>query len=247
MVELSFNEITDFINCPLYYKFKYIDKLRAKNKGIKDFFKKTIHKTIHYFFNIIKDEKRIPSDTELRNYWGDLWFADLDTEKIIYGNSSEKSRLTKKGYELLQKFYRSQKGNPGIPVDINLKYNINFNKYNILGNIELIREINNKIQVVYFSTATYALDEFRQKNDVGYTLSVYAFREIFKRKEDQLVSFHLKTCKEIYLHRDRKNIEKVLSSINNIYKIIENDLWYWRDSYLCKQCEYQEHCINWRG
>ena len=235
------------MNCPLKYKFSHINKIEPKEKSARVLFRESLHKTIQYFYNVIKNEERIPSNTELREYWGDIWLNDLDIEKVLYNNSNEKGRLTKKGYSYLQKFYQNNKYNPGIPIGVNVDYTIQLDKYSISGNIELIRSKNDKIQVVYFSTAQYQLSEFQILNDINYTLTSYAFRQMFGQKEDALISYHLATGKEIFLSRGRKDVEKVLTTIDNIYNTIKEGRYWQRMSYLCTQCPYQDFCTNWTG
>lgn len=247
IINFTHREILDFMNCPLKYKFKHINKVETKEKSARETFSETLHKTIQYFYNVIKDEQKIPSNAELRDYWGDLWLNDLDTEKILYNTTNEKSRLTRKGYSYLQTFYQNHKYNPGIPIGVNVDYAINLGNYSISGNIELIRVKDGKVQLVYFSTSQYKPSEFQILNDISYTLTSYAYRQMFKEKENELICYHLATGKEIILYRNHKDVEKVLTTIDNIYNTIKDNRYWQRMSYLCSQCPYQDYCTNWTG
>jgi len=246
-MEFTHQGLLDFMNCPLKYKFKHINKLEIAEKSSRELFRESIHDTIKYFYKTIMEEDRIPKNEELRSYWGDIWLEGVDIKDILYNNKNERSIFTKRGYSLIQKFYQHNKYNPGTPIGVDVDYNINLDKYNIKGNIELIRSKNNRIEIIYFSTSRYLPSEFQNNNDLSYTLSSYAYRQIFNLKEDGLINYHLKTNKEISLNRSSQDIEKVMSTIDNIYSTIKQELFWQRMDYLCKQCPYQDYCTNWTG
>jgi len=248
LIEFDYDSLITFMRCPLRYKFEYVNKIDTEKEGIKRFFSETIHETIKHFYKTLKDEGVKLTQKQLHNFWGNLWLEDVDTEKIIYGNKSEKSKLTKKGYSYLNKFHRYNSSNSGTPIEVGLDYNINYmNKYKLSGNIELIRRTRVKLQIVNFSTSRYVPDEFRQKNDIRFTLNSYAFRQIFEKEEDETLYYHVRTNKKVPVYRGQNDYEKLLTIIDNVYKCIEEDLYYPRISYLCKQCKFHDFCTAWKG
>jgi putative RecB family exonuclease len=248
MVEFGYDSLMTFMQCPLKYKFEYIDNINTNKESIKVYFKNTIHQTIKHFFKVLDEEGELLHQKQLNNHWSDLWFERVESEDILRGNKSEKANLTKKGYSFLKKFHRYQIDNPGSPIAVDLDYTINYmDEYKFSGNFELIREIDDKIQIVHFSTSRYVPDEFRQENDVSFTLNSYAFRQMFEKKENETLYYHIRTNKNLPVYRGQGDYNKLLTIMNNIKSCIDQGLFYPRQSYKCKQCPYNRQCTAWEG
>ena len=248
MVTFDYDSLITFMRCPLRFKFEYLEGIETGQESIKIFFKQTLHQTMKHFFKKLDEDEVILTQKQIHDYWGDLWLADVDSEKIIYGNASEKANLTKKGYSYLNKFHRYQSDKPGVPIKVDLDYSIDFmDEYKFSGNIELIREKDNNIQIVNFSTSRYVPDNFRKQNDIRFTANSYAFQKIFEQKEDEIIYYHIRKNKSVNLHRDEDDYKKLLTIMDNVYKSIEDELFYPRISYKCKQCPYHKHCTAWKG
>ena len=75
----------------------------------------------------------------------------------------------------------------------------------------------------------------------------YAYRHIFKEKENEFLYTHIRKGREINVYRKQSDFNKLIRMLDNIGNAIENNLYWQKINYLCKSCPYSEACTNWDG
>lgn len=245
-MKIKYNTLMDYIKCPAYYKFKHVNKLTPEGIMGREYIWETLLKTVYYFYNTIKDENRIPKETEIKEYWAELYVEKED--ELLFKDTSLKRNQLDSAHEFLKKFYIKHQYNPGIPVGVDVRYSIRIGNHEIEdGYIQLIRVMDGKVQIVYFDNGTYFPDDFRIKNDMRFTLMAYAYRHIFKEKENEFLYTHIRKGREMNVYRKQSDFNKLIRMLDNIGNAIENNLYWQKINHLCKSCPYSEACTNWDG
>jgi len=114
-MKLSYSSISTYRNCPLSYKFIYVDRLpRKKTPALS--FGSTIHKTLYYFYNV--PTPKPPSLEGLLNFLNKNWLSE--------GYSSEGEEKTYREFakQILRNFYRTNVDNFSLPVALEHKFQI---------------------------------------------------------------------------------------------------------------------------
>jgi len=245
-MELKYDSLMDFIKCPALYKFKHRDNISLRELIGRDYLNNILIKTIYYFYNTILDEDRIPKEKEIIDVWSDLYV--MKEKQLIFKNPTMRKEQLNYAREYLKKFYLKHKYNPGIPIGIDIRYDINIGNHKITnGKLQLIRIKDDKTQLVFFDNGRYIPDDFRRDNDIRFSLMAYAYRNIFKIKEEEFLYTHSRKAKEINVFRNQADFKKMINALDSIGKAIENNLFWQRISYLCKSCPYNEICTKWDG
>lgn len=245
-MNIKYDTLIDFLKCPVLYKFKNEDNIKLNKMMGRDYLEKSLINAIYFFYNIIQDEQRIPAERELLNYWSKLYVDKKDD--LIFSNSNIERRQVDYCHEFLKKFYIKYGKNPGIPVGVNIPFDIQVGSHKIIdGNIQLILARDEKVDIIYFDNSMNLPDDFRQANDIMFTLIAYAFRTIFGQKENRFIYNHVRKGTEIDVHRSQADFNKAIRMLDNIGQAIEQGLYWQRISYLCKNCPYSELCTEWDG
>lgn len=248
MKEFDYDSLASFLKCPLRYKFKYKDNIIVDCFSHKMFSKQTLIETFKHFFKEL-EKGNVISSKALKDYWADKYMRNCDADKILYSYDKNKRRDIRRCYSLLNKFYRYIASEPGTVVAVDLDYEIDYmEKYKIYGNIDLVRENKDKqIEMAFFNFSQYKPQSFMIKNDIEVTMNSYAFNKIFKKEEDVSLFYHIKTNTIQNAYRNHKDYNKLLTIIDNVCECIDNEIYYPRHSYFCKQCKYNQYCTNWSG
>jgi CRISPR/Cas system-associated exonuclease Cas4 (RecB family) len=255
-MELHVDELHAYLNCPLKYRFKHVNKIEVK-KGKGALFKEALHKTIFSFYFALMGE-RLMTGKQMKDKWASVWGEmrgerqELDEFLFESSNGKEKKNKNDKyniqGFEMVHNFHHYNKDNPGVPIAVNLEYRVPIGGVTLVGNFELIREKVDKItqkrfiEIVDFKTGVEQTDPFLVNTDINLTIASYAFRNLFQSKEDRMTYHYLKTGKEIYTKRTEKDYKRLEAIVSGVAKGIRDEQFYPRQSFMCKTCELKDIC-----
>lgn len=244
---IEYEALLDFLACPALYHFKHERKDKVNKYMGRKVIDKILIDSIYYFYNTILKENRVPSETELKNYYGEQ-FAEKE-DLLNFKTSQQKKRYTMQyPGEFLKKFYIKHRDNPGIPIAVNEKFDVELGKHTIKNcNLQLVKMVGKKTEIMYFSNASYSPDTFKKNNDIKFSIMSYGFRNIFKQKEDRFVYNNVRAGKFLEIYRSNWQFKKMITMLDNIAEIIDQELYWQNIHYLCKACAYSEICYNWRG
>ncbi|MBU2100369.1 PD-(D/E)XK nuclease family protein, partial [Candidatus Micrarchaeota archaeon] len=83
MTVYSHSRIESFFQCPLKFKFNYIEKPKIPLKeGIEAFMGSRVHETIEYLYKLVQNTK-VPSEKELIEYYDKLWKENWNENVVV--------------------------------------------------------------------------------------------------------------------------------------------------------------------
>ena len=239
----SYSAISTFENCPLKFKFAYVDKIKPLRKNIESFMGSRVHETLEKLYRD-KLFAKVDSLQELISFYNERWKKEMHGNVfVVKGYEIENYR--KMGEMYIRDYYNTYK-----PFDegkiIALEKRIFFplnEKYWINGIIDRIAEKDGIYEVHDYKTSLY----FPSLNELDETqLAIYAIalQNLYGAEEIELVWHYLAFNKEIRIRR--KSYEYVKEEIINKIEKIENakkeGKFPAKESALCEYCEYQPIC-----
>lgn len=257
-MELSLQQIYDYLSCPLKYRFRYVNNLEVEEAKYV-LFKKYIHKMVYFFYYAVMGGW-IPTAKQMKDKWAALW-KELQEQpdvtefllkerkpKVAQFKTKESDRYHLIGFEMVHHFYRQYKDNPGIPIAVDHEFRVPISGIKVIGKFELIRETidnqtsNRFIEIVDFKTSTAEVDPFFVKNDLGLSIMSYAFRNLFQAREDRLTYSYLKSGQEIYTFRGENDFKRMATVIEGVADGVARQKFYPRQGVQCKTCPFKYAC-----
>jgi CRISPR/Cas system-associated exonuclease Cas4 (RecB family) len=260
-VEISIDEIYKYLDCPAKYKFKYKDGLNPEEtKSV--LYKEALHKTIYFFFFTAMNGF-VPTLAQMKDKWSNLWEEAAGRRDIMEELLSVREPYIRKlkghrdpdmdkyrmaGFEMIYNFYNFNKDNPGNIIGVDMPYRVPIGDITVTGNFELLREIvdaadgKRYIEIVDFKTNSDSIDPFLVKHDFNLTMASYAFRNTFQGQEDRVKYHYLKTGRDIIVTKEEDDYNRMKSIVEGVVKGIENELFYPRQTFMCKSCNFKDVC-----
>lgn len=121
----SYSKMSLYLECPLKYKFRYIDRIPEKPKPFL-FFGNTIHKVLEYFYSRIP----VPELSELLNHYTRIWNTKNFIEKGYYKSEYEELDY-KKGVDIITNFYNKHKDEIKLPFLLEYSTDVNIDGVNV--------------------------------------------------------------------------------------------------------------------
>ena len=253
MDHLSCSQMNLYMQCSLKYKFLYVDELPKPFKPSGLAFGSAFHSTLAWFHKQRMNGNEISLEKLFKIFDAD-WYAQKTGDKIRYKGDESESKFKVLAKELLSLYLNHNNVKPmeaEMPFVVPLvnpsngeKLNVNFE-----GFIDLI-ERNGTI--AEFKTSSQTMNQNEVDNHLQLTAYSYAYEMLYQRppKRLKLVDF-VKTKKPrvVVLETSCENLDyrRFFNLAKEILRGIQSGVFFPRQSFICKDCEYAKPCTAWKG
>ncbi|MDO8886480.1 PD-(D/E)XK nuclease family protein [Candidatus Oleimmundimicrobium sp.] len=238
---LSYSSISTYQNCPLSYKFAYLDKLpRKKSPALS--FGSTIHKALYYFYNVPTPNP--PSLEELLSFMHKNWLSRG------YLNKSEESAYKEHAEHILTNFYRSNIDSFSLPVAIEYRFQIKLDEKLSSGETCLLsgvidkveRTPDGKLEIVDYKTGKKLPSQSNVNNDLQLSMYYFAVKETWQIEPEKLTLYFVVPNMKISTIRKPEDIQKIKNLILKVAENINKGNFKPTENALCPWCDFQIYC-----
>lgn len=248
----SYSCLQCFENCPLAFRFQYIDKLDVEGfESIEAFMGSRVHEALEKFY-IDRNHGKIASAEELLGYYNDSWRKLISPDVVVKkeGLSQEHYRVV--GEKCLADYYNRYKPfNKGKTLETEMMVTIDLlgdEKYKFVGYIDRLDEVGDGVYEIHdYKAGQYLPTQDKADRDKQLALYELGIRQMWDDVEDvDLVWHYLVFDKELRSKRTSQHLEGLKQDFLGIIRRIEDaeadDDYQPNESGLCGWCMYQEHC-----
>lgn len=234
-MKLTEQQLFDFLYCPVKYALKYKNKIIV---GEEVTINKLLNQVTKYFYNSVANGK-VPTLRQMQSKLDSLCEAN---KEIV---------TPKKAVEMwgqVYNFYNWACDNKISVVDTDTKYAITLGEHIIEGNMNPIAITQNKqLEILLTNFSSRIPDQIELDTKLKYTLDVMAFNNANKDMKIAATRLHLvKANKDMYTTRNSNDFQRLKSTVNNVAKSIQNELYYPRETHMCTTCKYRNYCRAWK-
>ncbi|MCP4370412.1 MAG: PD-(D/E)XK nuclease family protein [Deltaproteobacteria bacterium] len=253
MEYLSNSQIYLYLQCSLKYKFQYIDRLPKPFKSSGLAFGSAFHSAISWFHKEKMNGNGVTLERLYRIFNADWYSQKLDTD-IRYKSGEADMNLVVLAKEILgiyfQKPIKEVKGsevhftvpliNPSTGEELGI---------NIEGFFDLIEKDDT---IVEFKTSKQTMNQGDADDLLQLTTYGYAYQMLYRKppKDLKVIDFvKTKKPKMIVLKtkRHKSDYQRFFYLAGKVLKGIQSQIFFPRQSFLCKDCEYEGPCKDWEG
>lgn len=248
MATYSHSRIGTFENCPLKYKFKYIDKIKPEEieNTIEAFLGSMVHLVFEKLYNDLKFQKKNTKD-ELIDYFSTQWKKNFNDGVLIVREGYCEENYFEMGKKYISDYFdRYFPFDDSVTIECEKKILIKLSdKYYLQGYIDRLSYRKDGVFEIHdYKTANHLPSQ--EELDCDRQLALYAIsvKEMFTDASDiELVWHYVAFDKEMRSKRTFDELlalkQEVLSQINQIEKETSFEP---KESALCKWCEFQPNC-----
>jgi len=249
----SHSRLSTFEQCPLKFKFRYIDKIIPEIKEtIESHLGRTVHDTLEWLYTEVQKGK-IPSIEEVITCYTQKWEESYKKEMLIVKKEFTVKDYFNKGVQFIVDYYTKHHPFDDNTLEVEKKIIIDLDKdgeYKILGFIDrLSHDIEkNEYEIHDYKTANNLPMKEQIDNDRQLALYSIAIKELFGEDKKVCLTWHyLAHNKKICSNRTNEQLQKLKEETLKLIRQIEATKTF--PSYvsrLCDWCEYKkETCPVW--
>jgi len=253
MENISCSKMILYLLCPLKFRFLYIDRLPKPFRPSALVFGGSLHAALCWLNRQRMNGDDVSVDKVYRIFDAD-WYAQKIGAKLHYKNGETETGLTIMAKEMLSLYFvrphrkvRAAEQPFCVPF-VNLVTGEKL-PVNLEGVIDLIEEADS---ICEFKTSGQTMSQRDMDNHLQLTAYSYAYEMLYRRppRTLRLIDFvKTKRPKIIPMEANRENLDyqRFFYLAKQILKGIRDKVFFPRDSFMCKDCEYGEPCEAWKG
>ncbi len=227
----SFTQIESYSECPLRYRFTFIDKIPRRPKPYFSF-GSTIHDVLKEFYAHLQKGHDVDIQT-LLDIYNDTWISGG------YKDKKEEKIYKMRGKRELTEFFNKNKSSLKAPLYIEKKFILNIEKRILKGFIDRIDELEDgSAEIIDYKTGK----ESKNKSIMQLDLYAIAATEKLGLDVSKLSFYYISGNTKRTFKRTPDNLEETKSKIIGTISEIESCNFRPKISYNCKFCNYQILC-----
>ncbi|MDI6689643.1 MAG: PD-(D/E)XK nuclease family protein [Actinomycetota bacterium] len=238
-LRLSSSSIAVYQNCPLSYKFQFIDKLPTKKTPLRSF-GSSVHAALAHFYNV--PIPKPPTLDELLKLLSKVW------EPEGYKDRSEESIYFEHAREILTNFYYSNVKDFRIPAALEHKFQIELDgegleKFTLSGVIDRMDKLpEGGYEIIDYKTSRRLPPRSKVESDLQLSIYHLAAQKIWGIEPEKLTLYFLIPNEKISTSRTREDVEETKDIMRQVVKAIKLGEFEPRENTLCPWCDFQAHC-----
>lgn len=253
MVVYSHSRLSTFEQCPLKFKFRYIDKIIPEiEKSIEAHLGSAVHTTLEWIYTKAKEaetKKEIPTLDDIIVFYSEAWRRDLSQNIKIVNETLTAKDYFNKGVEFLVNYYTKHFPFDDGTLEIEKKIIVELDdkgEYQIIGFIDrLAQNIHTgEFEIHDYKTGNTMPSQEKIDEDRQLALYAIAIKELYGKDKEVTLNWHyLAHNKKITSKRTNEQLEKLKeTTLKQIKEIEATTEFPPKKSALCKWCEYINIC-----
>lgn len=249
MVIYSYSRLSTFEQCPLKFRFQYIDRLEPDVKEtIESFLGHKVHETLQWVYEEVANGRIFQLDEVLENFVNS-WNRDFNKEIKIVKEELEAEYYFNQGVKFLIDYFLKHSPFKDNTIATEKKVMINLDKegkYQLQGYID--RLVHNKETNIFeihdYKTGGFLKTQEELDKDKQLALYSIAIRELFEEVSDVHLIWHFLAFNEKRISKRTDNqLEELKKEIMSLIDKIESTKEFNPNpSVLCRWCEFRSYC-----
>ena len=249
----SHSRLSSFEQCPLKFKYRYIDLIKPKvQQSVEAFMGSMVHNTLEKLYKDVKFKKE-NSVEEMIEYFNKIWKENWSDSIRIVRKEYKEENFRKMGDQYLRDYYkRYYPFTDGKIIGIEKKIMISLDKegkYQLQGFIDrLMSTGDGEYEIHDYKTNLEVPQMEYMKKDRQLALYSIAILEKYQdAKNVKLIWHFLSGNKEIVIEKTNEELEKLKTDIIELIDKVESEKEFkHKPSALCGWCEFRDICPEWK-
>jgi putative RecB family exonuclease len=253
---VSWSAISTFRQCPLKYKFRYIDGLPEESVSSALVFGTGIHSAVEQHFQAILSGEEKPDVDRLMFAYRSAWLPH-DPHTIQFGSTETRASLDALAGKMLAAFLKSPAASVQgrvLGVEEEIRGVLVEGIPDLYGRVDLLTEDDNRLVITDIKTSRGEWSA-EQVEDSGEQLLLYSHlaSEISPGKKIATRFLVLTKTKEPVIEEHVRdvglgNVKRTLAGVERVWRAIESGVFYPAPSTMsCSTCGYRAACRAWMG
>lgn len=241
----SVSKIQTFLNCPLMFRFAYIDGIKKEEENIEAFLGSRVHEALFEVMRLAKDFGREPDYETARSIFEKKWNSALHEKIVINDEFAELEDYRRKGLTYIDNFFQLEIGRDYGSL-LALEHTIYFDVggYKFVGVIDRLHRDGNIFHIIDYKTGQGPMTQEKADEDMQLGLYEIALRQSYEVEAVILHWYMLNQGIVVDSTRTSEKLDELKEEVSRLVRQIEEESEFRpRVSSLCRWCSFTEECL----
>ncbi len=234
-MRLSYSSISDYRNCPLKYKFRYVDRMPTKKTPALSF-GSSLHEVLAYIYNV-----KTPDPPPIEEV-----YKSLEKEWLSAGYSSkaEEKQYYEHGKKVLANYYEKNISQDfKLSVALEHKFGLDMDGFTLTGIIDrLDKNKDGKYEVIDYKTSRKLPPQRQIDKDLQLSIYHMATEKTWGFTPESVSLYFLLPNQKMSSTRNDEQIKETVAVVNDVADKVSKELFEPTQSALCPWCDFQPYC-----
>jgi len=236
---LSYSAISTYQNCPLQYRFQYVEK-RPFLPSPALSFGKSLHEALRWFYDVPTPDP-YPLE-ELLGHLEDCWVGEG------FSSPEEEAKYYYHARSILGLFYRNNVPEFRMPAALEYRFRIDIGICQLSGVIDrLDKSEDGGFEIIDYKTNRRLPPARRLQEDLQLPIYQIAAEKIWEVTPERVTFYYLLQNHRHSFSITRERIEQALAEIERVSHGIDEEAFAPSKNPLCPWCDYIDACPAWEG
>jgi putative RecB family exonuclease len=252
MATYSHSRLSTFQQCPLKFKFTYIDELETEiGESVEMFLGSRVHEALEKLYTDLRFQK-VLTLAELLHLYNDSWQKNWNDRILIVRSEYDAENYRMMGERYLTDYYRRLAPfDQSRTVDLETQATVPLDEkgtYHIHVRIDRLALTDGVYEIHDYKTSTSLPSQESLDSDRQLAIYAYGVRRLYPdARRIRLVWHFLAFDKDMVSERDESQLEQLRQDVLALIHDIETATDFpARESALCRWCEFQPHCPRYK-
>ncbi|MEM5812725.1 MAG: PD-(D/E)XK nuclease family protein [Candidatus Aenigmatarchaeota archaeon] len=247
----SNSRLSCFEQCPLKYKYEYVERIeRPVEETVEQFLGSRVHEALEKLYRDLKFQKEDTLE-ELLDFYNSQWKKNWNQNIILVRKEYTQENYRKMGEKYITNYYkRYYPFNQSVTIALEQKLTVSLDsegKYRITGRIDRLSSNGDGCYEIHdyktsFSMTPHSILETERQ----LPLYAIAVKHHYHDAEKILLTWHfLSADKSVTITKTDEQLQKLRKEIIELIDKIESSDFIPRKSELCDWCQFRTICPEW--
>ena len=245
MASYSPSKLTQYIQCPLKYRFQYVDGIKKEEEGIEAFVGSRVHETLERILTLKKDFDREPSCELAEELFLKAWDEKYHPAVVIRQPDVTPEDHKRRGLMMLRNYFEIESLHEfGELLDLEQRLNFQVGEHSINGMVDRLQRDGGKLHVIDYKTSKGRMSQDQADEDRQLALYELGLRQLHPEVEEIELHWYMLAHREVVTSiRDAEARRRLEDQISRLIEEIESAADFRpKESALCGWCDYQAEC-----
>ncbi len=240
---LSHSSISTYEQCPLKWKFHYIDRIPEEPKPFFTF-GTVMHEVMEFFYMEMENGRvkgprfEAPGVDELLRYYSAIWSSEG------YESPEQEENYRMLGEKIIREYHEQHAPKFHMPIATEQYFKIDVNGIGVRGYIDRVDKLGpESVGILDYKTSKNQFQLPQVEKNEQLALYQMAFEELYGKRVERLTLYHLRSNMDFSVgRRPDEMIDALRAKIIRVAESIEAGNFEPKKSALCRFCDYQHLC-----
>ena len=245
MTTYSHSRMETFKQCPLKFRFRYIDGIEKDEEGIEAFTGKRVHEALEMLLGLWKESGREPDLEKGEELFLANWDEKYHPAVLIRRRNMTVDDYRQRGLMCLRNYFEMEKGqNFGELLDLELSLSFQLGDADMTGVVDRLQRDGGTYHIIDYKTSKRDMTQRDADSDKQLALYEIGVRQMFPDAREVVLHWYMLPHKNVVdSTRSPAELDRLERNVLALIERIESATGFPPvETPLCGWCDYQREC-----